>query len=203
MGYASHSNNGWFADGTAGFGIGQIAARRSLTLPGLSDVYRSDLRSRNLALAGRTGLSLGQPTGPRLEAWLGLQYLASRHLSATEGSGRSSARLDLKAGTLQSLAPSIGLLGSVPFQAGKADWRASLKTSVSHELLDKHATINTALLNAPIKTSSASVGRTSFNIGLGLTGKINQRFSVQADISQDLASHWKATTGSLSLRYQW
>ncbi|CAM5284433.1 autotransporter domain-containing protein [Eoetvoesiella caeni] len=203
MGYASHSNNGWFADGTAGFGIGQIAARRSLTLPGLSDVYRSDLRSRNLALAGRTGFSLGQTAGPRLEAWLGLQYLASRHLSATEGSGQSSARLDLKAGSLQSLSPSIGVLGSVPFQAGGADWRASLKTSVSHELLDNRATVNAVLLGAPININGASVGRTALNVGLGLTGQINRRFSVQADISRDSASGWQATTGSLSLRYQW
>ncbi|MGB3290734.1 MAG: autotransporter domain-containing protein [Burkholderiaceae bacterium] len=203
MAYASYSDQSWFLDGTAGVGMGQIAARRSLSLPGLSELYRSDLRSRNLALAGRTGLSLGQPEGPRLEAWLGLQYLASRQLSATEYAGQPSARLGLKGNTLQSLAPSIGLLASVPFQAGGADWRASLHTSVSQELLDRNATASTTLLGMPIKTSSASVGRTSFNAGLGLTGQINQRLSVQADISRDTASGWRATTGSLSVQYRW
>ncbi|TCT04805.1 autotransporter outer membrane beta-barrel domain-containing protein [Paralcaligenes ureilyticus] len=202
MAYGSRERDGWFVEGAAGFGIGQISARRNVNLPGIGGVYRADLRSRNLTLEGQTGWRL-EGDGPRLEASLGLQYLASRHLAASENGAASAAVLGISAGTLQSLAPSAGLAGSIPFKTAAMDWRASLRARVSHELLDKRPTLNTTLLGTSMDIKGAAVGRTTVTVGLGLSGQINQRVSVYADVAQETAGHWRATTASMGLRIMW
>lgn len=199
--YGSRERGAWFLEGAAGFGIGQIAARRSLGLADIGGTYHADLRSRNLTLGGRAGWRTGGD-GPRLETWLGLQYLASRHLSASER-GNAAAALDISAGTLQSLAPAAGVVFSMPIDKAGAAWRVSLSARVSQELLDARPAVTTSLLGTPMDIQGAATGRTEVAAGLGLTGQIGRRMSLLADVSTQAASHWRATTASLSLRYRW
>jgi outer membrane autotransporter protein len=203
MAYGSRQRDAWFLDGTVGFGVGQMAMRRSLSLPGVNETYRADLRSRHLALAGRAGYRLGASSGQRLDTWLGMHYVASRHLSGAEQGNPAAARLDLQAGTLQSLAPSIGLQGSVPLKFGSTEWRASLRAGVAHELLDRQAVATTTLLGSSVDVRSASVGRTSLNLGFGLSGQIDRRMSLLLDVSRESARNWRATSANVSFRYQW
>ncbi|HWL27449.1 MAG TPA: autotransporter domain-containing protein [Burkholderiaceae bacterium] len=203
MAYGSRQRDAWFLDGTAGLGVGQMAMRRTLSLPGVNETYRADLRSRHLALAGRAGYRLAGSSGQRLDTWLGMQYVASRHLSGAEQGNPAAARLDLEAGTLQSLAPSIGLQGSVPLKFGSTEWRASLRAGVAHELLDRQAVASTTLLGSSVNVRSASVGRTSLNVGFGLSGEIDRRMSLLLDVSRESATDWRATSANVSFRYQW
>jgi autotransporter-associated beta strand protein len=203
MAYGSRERDQWFLDGTAGLGLGQMATRRSVSLPGLSETYRADLRSHHFALGGRVGYRLGGTSGPRLDTWVGLQYVASRHRSASEQGSPAAAQLGVTAGTLQSLAPSIGLQGSVPLNMGSVDWRASLRASVGHEMLAKQAKVTTTLLGSSVDVRSASVGRTSLNLGVGLSGQIDKRMSLMVDVSRESAQNWRATAANVSFRYQW
>jgi outer membrane autotransporter protein len=78
-----------------------------------------------------------------------------------------------------------------------------LRAGVTHELLDRQAVATTTLLGSSVDVRSASVGRTSLNLGFGLSGQIDRRMSLLLDVSRESARNWRATSANVSFRYQW
>lgn len=202
MAYGSREREGAFVEGAAGFGIGKIAASRYVGLGG-GGSYSAEIRSRHLTVAGQTGWRLGGSDGRSLEASVGLQYVASRHAGFSDRGNGALPGLSVDAGSLRSLAASVGLAAGMPFEVGGIDWRLSLRGRYSRELLDERASINVTFLGAPMRIEAGAPGRDTVTLGVGVAGRIGQRVSLHADLTGEAAARWSAAIASVGVRILW
>jgi outer membrane autotransporter protein len=201
MAYASHSlDSGYFIQGSAGGGVGQIYANRSISM--LNASYSSTLRTLNAAASAMVGwASPVSNDQPRLELGFGLNYISMRNLGLTESGSQSAYNLNIASGNTQSLNAAFGLKVSSPIkQINGVNWRASALAGVSHEFLSNNVNVNTTFMNQALQVQSGSIGRYRANLGVSVSGDVSQSTSISIGVFNQFASNWNATAAVASLK---
>ena len=201
MAYASHSlDSGYFLQGSAGGGAGQIYASRSLSM--LNTTYSTTIRTLNAAVAGMIGwASPKRDDQPRLELGLGLNYISMRNLGFTDSGSQNAYALNVASGSTNSLNASVGLkVSSTAQQVYGINWRATALAGVSHEFDADNVNVNTTFMNQNIQVQSGSIGRYRGNLGVGISGEVSKYTSVGIDLSNQFASNWNATAAVASIK---
>jgi autotransporter-associated beta strand protein len=201
MAYASHSlDSGYFLQGSAGGGAGQIYASRSLSM--LNTTYSTTIRTLNAAVAGMVGwASPKRDDQPRLELGLGLNYISMRNLGFTYSGSQNAYALNVASGSNNSLNASFGLkFSSTAQQVYGINWRATALAGVSHEFDADNVNVNATFMNQNIQVQSGSIGRYRGNLGVGISGEVSKYTSVGIDLSNQFASNWNATAAVASIK---
>jgi autotransporter-associated beta strand protein len=201
MAYASHSlDSGYFLQGSAGGGAGQIYASRSLSM--LNTTYSTTIRTLNAAVAGMVGwASPKRDDQPRLELGLGLNYISMRNLGFTDSGSQNAYALNVASGSNNSLNASVGLkVSSTAQQVYGINWRARALAGVSHEFDADNVNVNATFMNQNIQVQSGSIGRYRGNLGVGISGEVSKYTSVGIDLSNQFASNWNATAAVASIK---
>ncbi len=199
MAYASHTGaGGFFMQGAAGAGLGQISTTRKLALFNTS--YTSTIHTANLALSGLVGWSRGVRDGVRYEGTLGMNYLGMR-TSAFDDSGEQSAyALAVNGSSSTSFTQTLGAAVSVPLRASSTDWRVSAQAGFTHEAADDSIRLRSNLLGGAFEIQNSAIGRNRFNLGFGLRGQIDKQTTVAMDLNRQTASNWDSLVTTLSLK---
>jgi autotransporter-associated beta strand protein len=201
MAYASHSlDSGYFMQGSAGGGVGQIYANRSISM--LNGSYSSTLRTLNAAASAMVGwASPVSHDQPRLELGLGLNYISMRNLGLTDSGSQSAYTLNIASGNTNSLNAAFGFKVISPVkQIIGVNWRASALAGVSHEFLSDKANVNTTFMNQSLQVQSGSIGRYRANIGVSISGDVSQSTSISIGLFNQFASNWNATAAVASIK---
>ena len=201
MAYASHMlDSGYFLQGSAGGGVGQIYASRSISMFNAS--YKTTMRTVNAAAAGMVGwASPLRDDQPRLELGLGLNYISMRNLGFTDSGSQSAYALNVASGSTNSLNAAVGLkVSSSTQQIYGINWRTSGLAGVSHEFDSDNVKVNTTFMNQALQVQSGSIGRYRANLGVGISGEISKYTSVGIDLSNQFASNWNATAAVASIK---
>ena len=199
MGYGSHElNDGFFVQGTLGGGGGTINASRNISMMGTS--YTAQIQTANLAGSMMTGWGVEAANQIRYETGIGVNYLGMRHFGFNDSGNQSAYALITQSGNTQSLVPSLNATASIPFKAWQIDWRAHGLANVGYETTANKITLQSNFLGSPITVDSGSIGRTRFNLGLGLSGAVGRETRIALEIANQSAQNWNATAANLSLR---
>jgi autotransporter-associated beta strand protein len=201
MAYASHSlDSGYFLQGSAGGGAGQIYASRSLSM--LNTTYSTTIRTLNAAVAGMVGwASPKHDDQARLELGLGLNYISMRNLGFADSGSQNAYALNVASGSNNSLNTSVGLkVSSAAQQVYGINWRATALAGVSHEFDADKVNVNATFMNQTIQVQSGSIGRYRGNLGVGISGEVSKYTSVGIDLSNQFASNWNATAAVASIK---
>lgn len=199
MGYGSHDfDGGFYVQGLLGGGGGSISANRNLSM--MSTSYTAQIQTANLAASTFTGWGIEGPEKVRYETGVGLNYLGMRHFGFNDSGNQSAYALTTQAGNTQSLVPNLGATASIPFNAGRIDWRAHGLVNVGYETASNKITLQSNFLGSPITVDSGSIGRTRLNLGLGVSGYVGKETRVALDVSNQSAQNWNATAANVSVR---
>lgn len=197
MGYGTRElDRGFFLQGTAGLGLGQIQASRSVFM--LDRSYRSSIYVGNLAVGGLVGWRGQDANQVSYELGLGLNYMAMRNAGFTDSSKQGAYQISGQPTTNQSLSASLSAVLSVPFQVQGTPWQASAGVMYSRELADDKAFVNTTLLGGGMQVQSGAIGRDRINVGLGVSAMVNKNTKVGLTVTNQSAKNWNATAAMLS-----
>lgn len=199
--YASQAREDWLFSGAVGLGLSQSSVTRGLPAGELGKM-RATLDGRTLALSVRAGHPLWQSADRGVDAWAGSQYLRAWQNTPSE-SGAAVVRVDPEASSMQSLRPAVGVTGRWDFTSRGVDWRATLDASVSTELLDERAALDTRFLGQDLRMRSASAGRVAWDLGGGIEASFNERLSGRLSAQYEGARGYQATSARFNLLYRW
>jgi len=199
MGYGSHElNDGFFVQGTLGGGGGTINASRNISMMGTS--YTAQIQTANLAGSMMTGWGAEAANKIRYETGIGFNYLGMRHFGFNDSGNQSAYALTTQSGNTQSLVPNLNASASIPFKAGRIDWRAHGLVNVGYETAANKITLQSNFLGSPITVDSGSIGRTRLNLGMGLSGAVGRETRIALEVANQSAQNWNATAANVSLR---
>ena len=197
MGYGTRElDEGFFLQGTAGLGLGQIQASRSVFM--LDRTYKSSIYVGNLAVGGLIGWRGQDANSVSYELGLGLNYIALHNAGFTDSSKQATYQISGLPTTNQSLSSALSGVISLPFQVEGIPWQASVGVMFSHEFADDKAFVNTTLLGGGMQVQSASIGRDRINVGLGLSAMVNKNTKVGLTVTNQSAKNWNATAAMFS-----
>ena len=201
MAYASRTaDNGFFVQGSAGGGSGQINANRNVLMMGTN--YNALIYTANLAANALAGWGNHAKDAIGYEAGLGVNYMGMHNFGFNDKGSLPAYQLSANATDNYSFTTSIGGSASIPFQAQGIDWRVIAGVSVAHEFGDAVAYLNTTLMGNSLQLQSGSIGRDRLNVGLGLTGMLTKRAKVGLNIVNQSAQNWNATAITASARLE-
>ncbi|MFC4297460.1 autotransporter domain-containing protein [Castellaniella hirudinis] len=199
--YASLARGDWLLSGAVGLGLSQSSVTRGLPAGELGRM-RATLDGRTLALSLRAGHPLWQSVDRGVDAWVGSQYLHVWQNAPSE-SGAAVVRVDPAASSMQSLRPAVGVTGRWDFTSRGVDWRATLDASLSTELLDERAALDTRFLGQDLRMRSASTGRVAWDLGAGIEARFNERLSGRLSAQYEGAQGYRATSARFNFLYRW
>jgi len=201
MGYGSlTADNGFFVQGSAGGGSGQINANRNVSM--MATNYNALIYTANLAANALVGWGNHAKDAIGYEAGLGVNYMGMHNFGFNDKGGLPAYQLSANATDNYSFTTSIGGSASIPFEAQGIDWRAIAGVSLAHEFGDTVAYLNTTLLGNSMQLQSGSIGRDRLNVGLGLTGMLTKQTKVGLNIVNQSAQNWNATAITASARLE-
>ena len=201
MAYGSRTaDNGFFVQGSAGGGSGQINASRNVSMMGTN--YNALIYTANLAANALAGWGNHAKDAIGYEAGLGVNYMGMHNFGFNDKGSLPAYQLSANATDNYSFTTSIGGSASIPFQAQDIDWRAIAGVSLAHEFGDAVAYLNTTLMGNSLQLQSGSIGRDRLNVGLGITGNVTKQTKVGLNIVNQSAQNWNATAITASARLE-
>ncbi len=199
MGYASKTyDNGFYLQGAAGAGGGQIDAKRYVSV--LNNRYQHDIYTANFNSAIMVGWSDVTTQNIRYETEIGLSYLGLHHFGFNDKGGDAINQLNVDGDTSHSLMGSIGANISLPFKANNVNWLTVISGSVHHELADVRTEFDARMLNQTYQVKSGAIGRDRLNLGLSLTGQVADHTSITFNVNHQTAENWNATAATFAIK---
>ena len=199
MGYGTRGlEGGFFLQGAAGLGMGQIQASRTVFM--LDRSYNSNIYVGNLVIGGMVGWRKQDASQVSYEMGAGLTYMAMRNAGFTDSASQAAYQISGQPTTNQSFTAALSAAVNLPFEAQGVSWLASASLTYSHELADDRAFVNTTLLGGAAQVQSASIGRDRITLGVGLSAMVNKRTRIGLTVTHQSAANWNATAALLSAR---
>lgn len=199
MGYASHQQeDGFFLRGVAGFGAGNIEAKRNV--PMLAQQYDANIITTNLSLAAQGGWTVGPRDAIHYETLFGLNYLVQRNAGFKDHTRGNVAELRAEATTQQALVLTAASSANLSFEAKDIDWHFSARAGLSQDLLKSRAELDAQLRGQSYQLESSALGRTRLQLGLGLSGRIAKHTQLGLDLGYQTARDWSSLGASVSVQ---
>lgn len=199
MGYASHKMaGGFFLQGGAGIGTGNIEAKRKVAI--LGNQYDANIVTTNASLAAQGGWASAPSDAVHYEALFGLNYLVQRSSSFKDSTRRNMAELHADAATKQALVVTASGSANAPFQANGIDWNLSARAGLSHDLFNPRSELDAKLMGQSYQLESSAIGRTRLQLGLGVSGRIAEHTQLGFDLGYQVAQNWASIGASIAVQ---
>ncbi|HLJ63951.1 MAG TPA: autotransporter outer membrane beta-barrel domain-containing protein, partial [Stellaceae bacterium] len=173
--YVGWGEGPWYLTGLADIGINAFSTTRPLFPFGLPGVASSHPEGLTFGAGNEVGYHWHQANFT-LTPYAGIAYTHTKLDPFNETGGEGA--LNVKTGTADSFAPSVGLRLSTVIHG---DIVPELRVGYSHEFLDAAQTLTGSLAGTPFSVTGVNFGRDSALVGVGVTQAINADARVFVD----------------------
>ena len=204
--YGSWQKKTFYLDTMVGFGAHKTGAARAVIVGPATSTARANYYTYNINTAIESGKDIALTPATTISPYIGIDYIHSIREGFME-TGAGTANLSVNAENQDSLRTSVGFRISHEIITQRGS-RITPYTSIAYvrEHLDNVVRMNAGFAAAPttpFQISGTKLDRDRLRVGLGVTGQISERTSVNISYYGNLADshdiHSIAATG----RYIW
>ena len=205
-GYGTWQKNTFYLNSVVGFAAHMSDASRTVVVGPTVSRASADYETYNISTAVESGKDIRLPYAIMLTPYVGIDYIHSKRSDFTE-TGAGAANLNVSDQDQNSLRTSVGFRIAHEINTQKIS-RITPYTSIAYvrEHMDSVIHMNAGFAAAPttsFRVSGPRLDRDRLRVGLGVTGQLNEKTTLNVGYFGELADSHDIHSISASVRVLW